>query len=250
MDIIKLASQLYLTQHPPEQFDVCGALIIGTSRVVVWDTLLHPDNMKGVPALAAGKPISVVYSHADWDHVWGTAGLPYTEVVAHESCKTRFEDPADVEATLREKRAEDPSYRAVELVAPTRTFQKTLTLGLGSVTLELHHLPGHTRDCIVAFVPELGVLLGGDTCEDPLPVVHEDSPLGTWLEALTRWRDDSRVNTVIPSHGPVSGKDLLERNIDYLTALRAGLTPEVPDEMAQFYVDTHAANLKCAVKAS
>ena len=187
MNIIKHAApQLYLTQHPPERFDVCGAVIVGNTHVAVWDTLLHPENMKDVPALAEGKPISVVYSHADWDHVWGTAGLEHAEVIAHESCKKRFEDPADVEATLREKQAEEARYHAVKLVPPTRTFETTLTLDLGGVTLELHHLPGHTRDCIVAFVPELGVLLGGDTCEDPLPVVHETSPLGVWLGGAER----------------------------------------------------------------
>ena len=108
-------------------------------------------------------------------------------------------------------------------------------------------MPGHTKDCIVGFVPELGVLLGGDTCEDPLPIVYESSGLGAWIGELERWRDDARVKTVIPAHGVVSGKDLLARNIAYLTALREGRTPDVPAEMDAFYTETHAANMQRAV---
>ena len=75
-------------------------------------------------------------------------------------------------------------------------------------------------------------------------------PLGCGLAGLKGWQQDGRVTAVIPSHGPVSGKDLLESNIKYLTALREGRAPEAPDKMAQFYVDTHAANQKCAVQDS
>ncbi len=76
------------------------------------------------------------------------------------------------------------------------------TVELGSLTLELHHLPGHTPDTIVGFVPERGLLLMGDTAETPLPVVPPDSPLAAWIGGLERWEHDPRVRIVVPAHGP------------------------------------------------
>lgn len=244
--IVQHSPSLYLLWRTTDSFDVCSAVVIGRERAIVWDTLLHPDDMRRVPALTAGKPLSVVYSHADWDHVWGTNGLAPQEVVGHEGCLDRFNDPDDVERTLRVKQSDDKYYEAVELVPPTRTFKTRLNLELGGLTLELHHLPGHTRDCTVAFIPEHGVFLGGDACEVPFPIVYEDSPLSAWLGELERWHSDARVKTVIPSHGPVSDKNLLAKNIDYLRDLRDGHVPDVSHELAPFDAETHKANLKRA----
>lgn len=246
MNYIEHHPKLTLTEVPADVFEVRGAVIVGDTHVAVWDTLLLPDNMAGVAELAKDKTITVIYSHADWDHIWGTTGLNYEEVIAHETCKARFEDPADVEKTLKEKQAEDAQYNAVKLIAPTRSFQDSLKLELGNLELELHYLPGHSKDCTVAFIPALGVLLAGDCAEDPLPIVYEVSPLGAWIEKLEMWLNDPRVKTVIPSHGAVSDKELLERNITYLKALREGRIPDVPEKLHTFYSETHEANQKRA----
>lgn len=250
MKLVQLLTNLYLTEHPPEVYEVRGGVILGAERVAVWDTLLHPDNMASVAELIQGRPITVVYSHADWDHIWGTAGLTYREVVGHESCRERFEDVDDVAAVLKEKVKQDARYSSVQLVAPTRTFHDTLTLDLGDLRLELHHLPGHTRDCTVAFIPELGVLLGGDAVEAPLPLIYEHSPLGAWISKLEGWAQDERVQTVIPGHGTLGGRELLERNIAYLRALREGREVPVPDTLSPFYEGAHEKNRRRAVQGS
>src|SRR4051794_19672829 len=65
---------LWLTELALADFDVRGAVIIGQQRAVVWDTLSRPSDMTPVQALIGNQALSIVYSHADWDHVWGTAG--------------------------------------------------------------------------------------------------------------------------------------------------------------------------------
>ena len=64
--------------------------------------------MHGVVPDLAGRRLVVVYSHADWDHVWGTAGLTYRDatIVGHARCLERFD--ADVPVTL-EPRSGSPS---------------------------------------------------------------------------------------------------------------------------------------------
>ena len=236
-------SNIWLTEAALGDYDVRGAVIAGEERAVVWDTLSHPHDMARVFPLLGEKELVIIYSHADWDHVWGTAGLPYQHaaIIAHAACLTRFSE--DVPLTLREKQAAEPTrWDAVQLIAPNLTFQQELALDLGGATLTLRHLPGHTPDSIVAFLPEQGILLAGDAVETPLPCLSEQCPLAPWIAELQRWADDERVRVVIPAHGAISGRDLLRRNIDYLRRLANREPIDFAEPLNDFYRDTHAAN--------
>jgi glyoxylase-like metal-dependent hydrolase (beta-lactamase superfamily II) len=125
-------------------------------------------------------------------------------------------------------------------------FEDETTLDLGSMSVTIHHLPGHTPDCCVAFVPERGLLLAGDTAEMPCPVVPEGCPLDGWIAGLERWAGDSRVQTVVPAHGPVGGREILEHNIRYLRGLRDGRPIDITGPLTDFYRDTHESNLRAA----
>lgn len=240
-----LLSNVYLLEHDLDGTKVRGAIVLGNTKALVWDTLIYPEGMRVILDICEGRELIVVYSHADWDHVWGTCGLPYKEVVAHERCAARFADPDDVEKSLAEYQAKYPEeLKGVELVAPTRTFKDHLTLDLGGLSAELFYLPGHTQDGIVAFIPELGVLLAGDALETPLPLIYEDSPLGRWISDLEKWSQDDRVKTVIPSHGEVKDNELILYNVAYLKAMRSGAAFEIPYELDDFYSSAHARNQK------
>lgn len=236
---------LWLTELNLKDFAVRCAVIMGDQQVVVWDTLSHPRDMEPILPLLGDKALVIVYTHADWDHIWGTVGLPYVgkTIIGQAACLARFS--TDAPTKLQEMQAAEPGqWDEVVLIAPTTTFQAEASLDLGGVTLTLHHLPGHTEDCIVGFIPEWGILLAGDTVETPLPVVPADSPLDQWIATLETWAQDQRVQTVIPAHGVIGGRELIERNLAYLRALREGRLPDVPGDLDDFYRETHAANLR------
>jgi glyoxylase-like metal-dependent hydrolase (beta-lactamase superfamily II) len=251
---------LHLLEAEVEDFDVRAALLIGQDRAVMWDTLAHPAQMEGVVGFLArlrggagagdeprtSFPLTVVYSHSDWDHAWGTCALGDAEaVVAHTHAAERFR--TDVPAELEARRGREPGvWDVVRLVPPTVLFERTHAVSLGGATLELHALPGHTADCIVGFVPEWGVLLAGDTVETPLPVVNNGASVAGWAEKLERWLNERRVTTVVPSHGLVGGSELLADNVRYLRGLSAGKGPAVPSALSPFYRDTHRRNLELA----
>jgi glyoxylase-like metal-dependent hydrolase (beta-lactamase superfamily II) len=235
---------LLLTEAAVDDFSVRGAVIVGSQRAVVWDSLSHPRDMKAVQALVAEKDWTLVYTHADWDHVWGTAGLSHQNqtIIAHANCLARFSK--DVPVELEEKRRSQPKlWGDVILVPPTVTFEHELRLDLGNVTLHLCHLPGHTLDCIVGFIPQWGALLAGDTVETPLPVINAGSSVEEWIAGLQRWEQDDRVQHVIPSHGIIGGRELLRQNIDYLQDLRDGISPNISENLDEFYRETHRNNL-------
>jgi len=234
-----------------EDFDVRAILLAGTRRAVLFDTLAHPRAVAGIPKLVANLKPTVVYSHADWDHCWGTAGLPpdWRDIVAHRACSERF--LVDVPRTLAEKSAAAGSdYGGLRLCHPSRTFDTDIELDLGGACLHLRHLPGHTLDSVVGHVPEWGLFLAGDAVESPVPFLNPESPLPTWVAGLERWhRELGEAETapvVIPSHGPVGGLELLESTLDYLEALLAGEVPQVPDRMSPFYRSTHERSLALA----
>ena len=249
---------LHLLETEVEDFDVRAAVLLGRDRAVVWDTLAHPAHMEEVAGIlaASGKKarregrlalrVTVVYSHADWDHAWGTCAVGEVEdVVAHRHAAERFR--TDVPAELEARRSREPSvWDAVRLVPPTVLLERAHTVDLGGATLELHALPGHTPDCIVGFVPEWGVLLAGDTVETPLPVVNDGGAVGAWIEELARWASNDRATTVVPSHGRVGGRELLEDTLRYLQGLPEGKGPADLSALPPFYRETHRRNLELA----
>lgn len=237
--------QILLTEVQYPDYLVRGSALLGATATVIWDTLTHPDDMRALLPLIGDRPPIVVYSHADWDHIWGTAAFPAVPpvVVGHRLCRRRFED--DVPATLQQiMREEAGRWDAVRLVPPNRIFDDTLVLDLGGLTLELHALPGHTPDSIVGLVVEHGLLLMGDTVETPLPCVPTGCPLDSWLAALGGWLADSRVETVIPSHGAWGGKEIIRQTMTYLQDLQAGRRMPDTAELTPFYRRTHLENLR------
>ncbi len=247
--IITHAPHLYLLEAQVEEFDVRGVIILAEETALVWDTLSHPRDLRPALPLLGDRRVTVIYSHADWDHIWGTSALSAGEVIAHQACQQRFS--SDVPRYLREKEQGEPGiWDDVLLVPPTITFDSQMNVRVGDMTVELHHLPGHTVDCCVGFIPELGVLLAGDVVETPLPVINDDSPIAVWLAQLERWAHDERVVTVIPSHGPIGDRSLIQRNIDYIRGLSDGSASSLlPTGLSDFYARTHQQNQRIVQRA-
>ena len=241
----EIRPNLWLYEASAAGISVRGAVIIGERYAAVWDSLAQPQDVADLPALLGDLPYFLIYSHADWDHCWGSSGLvrPPLSIIAHAECRRRFihELPATLQRMCE---ADAQQWGAVRLMPPTLSFSSRLSLDLGGLTLELHHLPGHTSDCIVGWLPAWGTLLGGDAIETPLPVVNSGAHVGGWLARLERWaaREDLRYS--IPAHGSCRGRVALDGTIAYLRALSGELDFELPPQLDEFYARTHANNLR------
>ena len=224
-----------------------AVVVRGTDRALVWDTLTCPADMAEIEPLLDSLPFYVVYSHADWDHVHGTAGFGRHPifVIGHHECQRRFQHEA--KQTLADMQMTEPGkWDDVRLVPPNLTFDRWLSLDLGDLMVELHHLPGHTRDGIVAWLPDHGVLLSGDATETPLPVINDASLLTDWLQALEGWSCSDELELVIPTHGSAAGAESLDVTTDYLRRVISGDAVDLPPDLDEFYRRTHAQNRRLA----
>lgn len=244
-------------------FPVTAAQVTGQRHRVVVDTLIRPADM----APFAGATL-VIYTHFDWDHCWGTAAFPGVPVIGHQLTRERLLAPEPGEF-LQRMRAEKPAhFEGSQIIPPDVTFRDRLDIDVGGLTLELHHLPGHTADSVVVHVPELGLLLAGDAVETPLPTLSESGHIRAWAGALRKW-SQAGLKHVVPGHGRPGGPELLAANAAYiegvLEAAEAGLakgqTPQeiaaerplaallpagLVDTLAPYYRQQHEANIAAA----
>ncbi|MFW6079792.1 MAG: MBL fold metallo-hydrolase, partial [Gemmatimonadota bacterium] len=119
---------------------------------------------------------------------------------------------SDVRYSLRLRRAHPEELRGLELIGPTRTFDRRLELDTGKRTVRLLHFgPAHTRGDVVVHLPEAGVLAVGDLLEHGEPWT-EGADVAGWGVAL-----DSiaalDASIYLPGHGPaVRDRTLLEEH--------------------------------------
>ncbi len=239
----KLLDSVYVMEQTFDGVTVRGALVLGAQRALIFDTLIFPQKINEFLPLCTDRELIVVYSHADWDHIWGTCGLSPSYVLAHEECSKRFRDIEDVEKTLIDYRVKyEKELAHIELLPPQRTFKSNMTIDLGGITVELRHCPGHTKDSILAIVPERALLLGADCIETPLPLLNEGSDnLLRWISVLSEMEQDARITTCVPSHGKIGGREILTNNIRYLKSLLlTDSTP--PPDLDVFYSSGHQDN--------
>ena len=226
---------------------VRALLLLGQHLSVMLDTLIRPEDMAQFATLARdhGRPLLVVNTHADFDHAWGNDAFA-SPIIGHRRCRERLLGAAEVDM-LDEMQAKAPGFfDAVMLLPPQITFEQRLDIALGGLTVQLHHLPGHTPDSLLAYVPERGLLFAGDCAEWPIPIIGAD-PLAPWAAALREWAATPGLRTVVPAHGRISGPELLEANAAYLEQLdRDSDAPwQPPDGADPWYADeAHPLNAR------
>lgn len=202
--------------------EVVRCHLISTEKfVVVYDTLLGPQSGAFLKQRLQGRTPLIVNSHSDWDHYWGNQCFDGTPILGLQLCAERIEGDFG-QAELTRKRAENPHYSEVKLVAPNVRLQGECTIHGGDLTLQLLHTPGHRPDHLAIYIPEIATLLPGDAVETPFALLDEGQPnedltnmqltLQRFLELDVAW--------LLCNHAPPQpGKELVQSNLDYYRKL-------------------------------
>ncbi|SFW72838.1 MBL fold metallo-hydrolase [Amycolatopsis australiensis] len=240
-----------------EELDLTVGLVVGAERCLVVDT--RGDLQQGAELAAAVReltplPWAVVYTHAHFDHAWGTEAFLPCEVWAHEGCRAELTEHAEASranwiAYYREQGEADiaEAIARTTIAAPDHVFTDRTELDLGGRTaVLLHPGPAHTHHDAVVHVPDAGVLFAGDVVEN---AEHGFSAFSFSSESdLTAWPDafsailDLEPRVVVPGHGdPVDAefvryhRDGLHELVSLKAAMGRGETTEVAAVAASRY---------------
>jgi cyclase len=203
------------------------ACIDTTEGVVLVDTPMLPKDIAQWKQFVLGlNPKGIKYivaTHTHFDHIMGCNQLGGAVIMHQTGRASLFGE----DATLRESMAgmgpnrtdEEVEFILSEPLVPSEiTMNERLTLNLGETTLELHHVGGHSVDSLMVYAVEDRILMPGDNITSGRHPYKGRACFSDWIRAL-EYMDTFRVDTVIPGHGEVCGKDEIQRFIDYLRGL-------------------------------
>ena len=156
----------------------------------------------------------VLNTHWHADHVLGNGEFPDATIIS--TTRTR-ELMATVGAErLAERRAADgDDDLPTELRLPGETFEESWDFGRAQA---LTFGGGHTESDSVLLVPDARVLVAGDLVVVGMQPWAGHGDPAAWAEILGRLLELD-WDQVVPGHGPVSGREVIEPLRDYLLAL-------------------------------
>ncbi|HEY9212354.1 MAG TPA: MBL fold metallo-hydrolase [Ancylobacter sp.] len=199
---------------------VCVYAIVDGSEALLYDThisLPHARLMRRALKAAGVTSIRVVLSHWHDDHVAGNEVFADCEIIAH-----KLTEQALIDHRVEIETANPPIK---PLVMPNRVFEGSLDLMVGSVRVELRPADIHSHDGLILRLPNLGLLLAGDTLEEPITYVAEPTRLAIHVEELKRiaaWG----YPRILPNHGAPDvieaggyGPELIDATIRYVKKL-------------------------------
>ena len=199
---------------------ICSYAIVDGPDALVYDThlsLAHARIIRRTLQDLGVTAIRVVLSHWHADHVAGNEVFADCEIIANALTAQALLDKKD------SLEGRDPPIKP--LIMPNRLFEGALTLTVGAVEIELRQADIHSRDGTVLFLPQTGLLLAGDTLEDPITYVAEPDRLQHHLADLRRMAGWG-ISRILPSHGALEiieaggyGTGFIEASLRYVEKL-------------------------------
>jgi phosphoglycerate dehydrogenase-like enzyme/glyoxylase-like metal-dependent hydrolase (beta-lactamase superfamily II) len=170
------------------------------------------------------KPIRYVCdSHHHGDHAFGNIVFANegATIVAQTNCARllRIDGPKDWEAQAKGKGGRD-DLKKTKLKLASLTFDDKLVLDDGKQRVEFHFLGhAHTAGDAFMYLPKHKILCTGDACVNGAFNFMGHSDSASWIRVMEKAQQFD-VKLICPGHGPLAGKDLLEKQKRYFVELR------------------------------
>jgi glyoxylase-like metal-dependent hydrolase (beta-lactamase superfamily II) len=228
-------------------FRMNSALLLDRAHAVLVDPGVLPSELDELAARvrgAAPDAVTLVFTHAHWDHVIGRAWWPGARTAGHPLLGAELQ--RDAEAILADavrfagEHGETWSAGFTPF-APDVAAGDGHELTAGPWRLVLREAPGHCDSQVTIHLPERRLLFAADLLSD-LEIPWLDRAPAVFrrtLERLAALVTGGAVETLVPGHGTVAhgaqaALERVRRDLGYLDALetgvlearRAGLTRE------------------------
>lgn len=223
-------------------FQMNSVVLLDPKQVVIVDPGIlasELDDLAQVVADAGLAPVTLVFTHAHWDHVLGRPWWPKAQTLAHDRFATEVRKDAarilEEIGTLAAKHGERWE-RGFTPFRPDHAVSGLRFLKLGPWRLVLRDAPGHSLSQISIHLPDHGVLIAADMLSDIEPPML-DGPCRPYIETLLGLlplAEGGAITTLIPGHGSIAtGRDTvivrLRSDLDYLERLEAGVMKAIAE---------------------
>lgn len=227
--------------------DTGAALLVDT----LFDLRLTERMLSAMNRVMASRRFdALVNTHSNGDHWFGNQLVPTSRIIASSTCAEEMlgAPPALLAGVLEAatggglgptgdflQQIFGPfEFTGIQPRFPTETFQAELELRVGEREVRLIDLgPAHTGSDVVALVPAARTVFTGDILFIAAHPVMWAGPVENWIADLDRLLAMD-VDTYVPGHGPITGRDGVAALRGYWEHLRtevrarfeAGMTAE------------------------
>jgi glyoxylase-like metal-dependent hydrolase (beta-lactamase superfamily II) len=224
MEQIGTGVYAYIQRHGELGVSNAG-LIVDPDGSVAIDALMVPSmTRRFLSAIkkVTSTPVSrLINTHHHIDHTGGNYLFARAEIVSHTHCREQIiKTGLNVEMLQRLMPRFASEYSGLKLSAPVVTFEDALVLHQAGRRVELRHLgPAHTYGDALVYLPEDKVLFSGDLAFFYVTPLAFQGHVGNWIKVADKILEMD-VETIIPGHGPIGGKQQLAEMRSYLVLLR------------------------------
>lgn len=225
-----------LTVFQSALFQTNSAVVEGVDFILVVDPTWLPLEVEEIAAFVRtvrnGRPLYLLFTHSDFDHILGYGAFPGAITIASRE----FVDSPNPQRSVSAILAWDSEYyiqRPYEIIYPEIRVVADYdgqTLAVGTSRLTFYKAPGHNPDGLLTVVEPLGLLLAGDYFSNiEFPYIYQSS---TAYEATLRKLDlisqQHSVGVLVPGHGQVATdqnemRHRQRQSFEYIHALRRHL---------------------------
>jgi glyoxylase-like metal-dependent hydrolase (beta-lactamase superfamily II) len=251
-----------------------SALQMTTSTVVETDSAIFVADPCWLPAEVEeirrwvsqhrnGRPLFVLFTHSDFDHIVGYGAFREGKVVASKFFKDNpgkhhiIDQIRDWDNQQYIRRPYEPQFPRVDYVIDHNDQKETFA----DEIVSFRFARGHNPDGMFTLFHEQGLLLAGDFLSDfELPLVnHSLEEYQTSLARARDWITSLKVKMLVPGHGAptMDVQEMLcriETAGDYLRRLEKAVRAADPDGLkalgeefvfpSKFTREGHAANVR------
>lgn len=246
-DVREVEPGIFAIEEPLHVECVKSHLVVGTERAVLIDTGMGVGDIRAVVDGLTDLPVTVLLSHAHWDHIGGNSRFEHLLIHRAEADALlegygndrlqRWFAPAQLTGPLPAGVSVDslaiPPSRATGYLDAGQVFD------LGGRSLEVLHCPGHSPGGIVFLDRDGGVLFSTDVAYRGKLYVYRGAWMTTYLESLQRLSQlvpDLRV--LYPSHNDaVVEPAILPRLAVLLQQVLDGREPDSVEGDVSTFVD-------------
>lgn len=220
------------------------SLVIQTDEcILVVDPNLLPDEVleirQHVDKIKEDKPIYLIFTHSDWDHIVGFGAFQDATVIAHEG----FDSKENKEEILNQILQFDDQYyldRNYPILYPSvdiPVHEDGQVLQIGKTKLTFYKAEGRTDDGIFVVVEPLGIWIAGDYLSDvEFPFINDNSKnYEKTIGKTDRILGSHIINLLVPGHGTATNikEEIIFRKVlsyRYIQELRNAINDKLDHE--------------------